>query len=94
MLYRAEFEAARTGELFLFVNDAMIPSRRKWFGVDYRYFYEAAGTGTARGNRGTACVRIERANLGTVQAHAPVAEGSVCAAAARRERGARRPGTE
>lgn len=93
-LYRAEFEAARTGELFLFVNDAMIPSRRKWFGVDYRYFYEAAGTGTARGNRGTACVRIERANLGAVQAHAPVAEGSVCAAAARRERGARRPVTE
>ena len=57
-LFRAEFRAARSGELFLFVNDAMLPLKQPLWGFDYRYFYEKSGTGYA-GNRGTACVIVE-----------------------------------
>jgi uncharacterized protein (DUF2235 family) len=38
-LFRAEFKAERTGELFLFVNDAMLPfTGPGWGNYDYRYF--------------------------------------------------------
>jgi hypothetical protein len=50
-LFRADFRAARNGELFLFVNDAVIPFTQPVLGFDYRYFYE--------NNRGTACVMVE-----------------------------------
>jgi hypothetical protein len=88
-MYRAEFVAPRTGELFLFANDAMLPSRSGWLGRDYRYFYEASGTGPEeeRGNRGSACVRVERANLaapGTPTVHAA---GPICARATLRDEG-------
>ena len=82
-LYRSEFEAPTTGELFLFVNDAMIPITTRWF--DYRYFYEASGSGSEpeRGNRGTACVTVQRANVPTAATSTPPA-GSVCARVASR----------
>ena len=60
--FRGEFKAARDGELFLFVNDAMLPFTTAPFGeYDYRYFYRASGaTGTTPGgNHGTACVTVE-----------------------------------
>jgi len=47
-VFRADFTAARDGELFLFVNDAMLPFPRPvWRGFDYKYFYEN-NDGTAR----------------------------------------------
>jgi hypothetical protein len=57
--FRGEFRAARTGELFLFVNDAMLPFTTPIWGFDYRYFYERAGDAAQPGNRGTACVTVE-----------------------------------
>ena len=45
-LYRAEFIAERSGELFLFANDAMIPLRSSvWGAYDHRFFYESSGLG-------------------------------------------------
>ncbi|MGI8670997.1 MAG: phospholipase effector Tle1 domain-containing protein, partial [Luteitalea sp.] len=79
-LYRAEFVAPRTGELFLFANDAMVPLTARWWGkYDYRHFYEASGFGAqrTRGNHGSACVTVERANAADVPLGAPPA-GSVC----------------
>jgi uncharacterized protein (DUF2235 family) len=58
-LFRADFKAARTGELFLFVNDAMLPFTQPVWGFDYRYFYEKSGDTSHPGNRGTACVIVE-----------------------------------
>jgi len=86
-LYRAEFVAPRTGELFLFANDAMVPLTARWWGkYDYRHFYEASGFGAqqTRGNRGSACVTVERANAADVPLGAPPA-GSVCERAAARD---------
>ncbi len=60
--FRGEFKAARDGELFLFVNDAMLPFTTAPFGAfDYGYFYRAAGASAAKagGNHGTACVTVE-----------------------------------
>jgi hypothetical protein len=62
-LYEAEFTASRSGELFMFVNDAMIPVP----GIgqfDHGYFYSSSGFGPReqRGNRGTACVTVAWAN--------------------------------
>jgi hypothetical protein len=62
--FRADFTAAREGELFLFVNDAMIPvSGPRWGRHDYHYFYQSSGTKPDElGNRGSACVTIEAAD--------------------------------
>jgi uncharacterized protein (DUF2235 family) len=57
--YRADFRASRTGELFLFVNDAMLPFERAVWGLDYQYFYRSSGDENHPGNRGTACVTVE-----------------------------------
>jgi uncharacterized protein (DUF2235 family) len=59
-LFRADFRAARNGELFVFVNDAMLPYTGA-ASASYRYFYEASGFGdpSQRGNLGTACVTVE-----------------------------------
>lgn len=83
-LYRAEFVAPRSGELFLFANDAMIPLRaRRWGKYNYRYFYEASGSGAGhqRGNRGSACVTVERVSAAERPIWAPPA-GSICERAA------------
>jgi len=85
-LYRAEFTAERSGELFLFANDAMIPlSPRVWGKYGYRYFYEASGRGPVeqRGNHGNACVTVERVSVSPLPVGVPPA-GSTCAAAAKR----------
>jgi uncharacterized protein (DUF2235 family) len=79
-LYRVEFVAPRSGELFIFVNDAMIPLRR-WSS----YFYESSGWGPedTRGNRGSACVTVERVSVAERPIGSPTAE-SICGQAAAR----------
>ena len=80
-LYRAEFVAPRNGQLFLFVNDAVIPVTAGWAGdYDYRYFYRSA----AFGNGGSACVTVRRLNQPDAPLDAP-AGGSICARAVERE---------
>ena len=87
-LFRADFRAPRSGELFLFVNDAMLPFREGQF--NYRYFYELSGTGdaTALGNRGSACVTVESVETAD-RAGATAPAGSICDQTAVRNR--RRP---
>jgi hypothetical protein len=76
--FRADFTAARDGELFLFVNDAMLPmTGSMWGDYDYRYFYRHSGRGAQRGNRGTACVTIESVEAVGAQIPSPPA-GSIC----------------
>jgi uncharacterized protein (DUF2235 family) len=59
--FRGEFKAARHGELFLFVNDAMLPFRTAPIGrFDYRYFYQVSGAAPG-GNHGTARVTVDAA---------------------------------
>jgi hypothetical protein len=79
-LYRAEFVAPRSGELFIFVNDAMIPLKGL---LNSRYFYESSGLGPERGNRGSACVTVERVSVAEGPVSAPPA-GSICGQAAAR----------
>jgi uncharacterized protein (DUF2235 family) len=82
--FRGEFKAARAGELFLFVNDAMLPFTTAPFGeYDYRYFYRASG-GTETepgGNRGTACVTVESADAARMPSE-PAPAGCTAVAAA------------
>lgn len=80
--YRAEVVAPRSGELFIFANDAMIPLGRL---LHHRYFYESSGFGPddTRGNRGSACVTVERASVDEGPIGAPPV-GSICAEAAAR----------
>ena len=83
-LFRADFTAARNGELFLFVNDAMIPlTNPRWGRYNYRYFYEASGGETPEqaGNRGSACVAIEEASAVESASVAPT-RGPICEQAA------------
>ena len=78
-LFRADFKAQKGGELFLFVNDAMLPfTGSSWGEHDYRYFYQFSGgtNDSERGNRGSACVTIESAEARN-QASSPT-PGSVC----------------
>ena len=85
-IYRGEFDANRTGEIFLFANDAMIPLTSSWWGVfGYRYFYEESGTGKPAelGNRGSACVTITPLEADMAATGAPPA-GPICAEAGRR----------
>jgi len=85
-LFRADFTAARSGELFLFVNDAMIPlTNPRWGQYNYRYFYEASGGETPEeaGNRGSACVTIEEDDAAE-SARAVPTTGSLCEQAALR----------
>jgi hypothetical protein len=86
-LFRGDFTAARTGELFLFVNDAMIPlTDPRWGEHDYRYFYEFSGNkANERGNRGSACVTIDAADT-KASAMPAAAADSVCGKAARLRR--------
>ena len=77
-LFRADFRAPRSGELFIFVNDAMLPFRSApWGEYDYRYFYQSSGTGQWRGNRGSACVTVESDEV-EEHADAPKVTGPVC----------------
>ncbi|HUQ89169.1 MAG TPA: DUF2235 domain-containing protein [Vicinamibacterales bacterium] len=75
-LYRTEFIAPRSGQLFIFVNDAMLPLGRL---LNQRYFYESSGWGPegTRGNRGTACVTVERVSVAEPPLATPP-HGSVC----------------
>lgn len=57
-VFRTEFTAPHNGQLMLFVNDAVMPVAIRGIGYDYFYVRSAGG-----GNRGTACVMIERLNL-------------------------------
>jgi hypothetical protein len=88
--FRANFTAAREGELFLFVNDAMLPlTNPRWGPYDYRYFYKHSGRGQERGNRGTACATVEWADA--AEGPLPVAPAnSICEKVATR-RAAERP---
>ena len=87
-LFRAEFKAQKDGELFLFVNDAMLPfTGSSWGEHDYRYFYQFSGgtNDSERGNRGSACVTIESAEARN-QVSSRTA-GSVCEKTALRRTG-------
>jgi hypothetical protein len=81
-LFRADFTAARKGELFLFVNDAMVPlTDPRWGDYGYRFFYQASGT--PPGNRGSACVTVESADaMASAMSTAP--GGSICEQVSRR----------
>jgi len=79
-LFRAAFKAARSGELFLFVNDAMIPfTDSRWGQYNYRYFYEVSGgrQPDQRGNLGTACAIVESPQFRNAAVAAPL-PGSIC----------------
>ena len=52
-LFRAEFDAAETGDLFIFVNDSVLPFTKGFRGYDERFFY--------RNNHGLATVTVEAA---------------------------------
>lgn len=53
-LYRGKFTATRSGELYLFANDAALPFTGRWYGTsNVAHFYG--------NNGGTACVIIARA---------------------------------
>jgi uncharacterized protein (DUF2235 family) len=84
-VYRSEFVARKTGELFIFANDAMLPfDLDTRFGkLDYAYFYTRSGSGKARGNRGTACLTVESADAAG-KPMGPPPSGGICAEAARR----------
>lgn len=58
-LFRAEFEAPDTGDLFVFVNDSVLPLERGLGKYNYRYFYEESGPAGAKGNHGSASVTVE-----------------------------------
>jgi hypothetical protein len=86
-MFRSEFTAERTGELFLFANDAMIPlTSGIWGRFDYRFFYEVSGSGPAeqRGNHGSACVTVGRAGAAERPGDLSLPT-SVCGQAASRE---------
>jgi uncharacterized protein (DUF2235 family) len=90
-LYRAEFSAARSGELFLFANDAMIPlTGSVWGKYGYRHFYEESGSDAQPGNHGTACVTVERASAAERTLAAPPA-GSICQQAEERSAARSKP---
>ena len=87
-LYRAEFVFPRTGELFVFANDAMIPLTADVWGkaTTATTTYGSRGkNGGLHGNRGFACVTVERVSV-IGRRRAPPA-GSVCERAAARRRG-------
>lgn len=73
--WRAEFEAARSGELLIFANEAVLPFRAGGSAADYLY------RSPAYGNHGSACLTIRRANLAGASAR-PTPEPA-CVAAAR-----------
>ena len=62
-LYRGEFVAPRSGELAVFANDAVLPFvSANMAPYDVSYFYERSGPDGQRGNAGSACVTIVRAD--------------------------------
>jgi uncharacterized protein (DUF2235 family) len=90
-LYRAEFTVPRSGELFVFANDAMIPvAGNGWRTYNSRYFYESSGSRgkgarDERGNHGTACVTVEGASVAKQPIGVPPA-GPICQQAAARNK--------
>jgi hypothetical protein len=82
--FRGDFKAARSGELYLFVNDAMLPfTSPRWGKYDYHYFYKSSGRGDEPGNHGTACVTIESGDA--ERGATPLVPASpICQAASRR----------
>jgi hypothetical protein len=86
-MFRADFTAARDGELFFFVNDAMLPfTVAPWGKYDYRYFYEASGGDQQHegGNHGDACVTVESVDARDA-AIAAAPPGPICAKTAARK---------
>ena len=90
-LYRGEFVARRTGELYLFANDAVLPFTSPVMGIyNLDYFYKKAGgqTKKEKGNRGTACVAIARSDRSgdySVTDAAPTCVKAAALAASRRQ---------
>jgi hypothetical protein len=86
-LYRGEFEASKDGELFVFVNDAMLPPLPSSIlpDYDYSYFYKKSGgpSEDERGNHGTACLTVEAAEVAG-EPMGPPPPLSACADAAAR----------
>jgi uncharacterized protein (DUF2235 family) len=91
-LYRGEFVARKSGELFVFANDAMLPFRkdRLFDKFDYGFFYTRSGSRPSltpgkqdRGNGGTACLTVESAEV-VGKPMGPPKAGTVCAEAAKR----------
>jgi uncharacterized protein (DUF2235 family) len=83
--WHAEFQAERDGELSLFANDAMLPITASWlYPFDYRYFYQQSGSGEDKGNSGTACVTVTRADRVGSSASDEPEKGSPCAEAVAR----------
>jgi hypothetical protein len=81
-LYRGRFTAPHAGDLFLFVNDAVLPFSSNWArGYDLDYFYKRSGTGAAAGNHGTACVIIARADANSSDTQVGV-DSPICRRAA------------
>lgn len=62
-VFTAEFEAAATGDLFVFVNDSLLPFKNGLGKYNYRYFYEQSGTGEVQGNQGSASVSVRVAGI-------------------------------
>ncbi len=59
-VFSGKFTAKRTGQAYLFANDAVIPFTGKIFGeYNLLWFYEYGGFGKRSGNHGTACVTVE-----------------------------------
>lgn len=64
-LYRGTFTAPRSGDLYLFANDAILPFTGGWAGkYNMKFFYERSGRNGKLGNSGTACVLIAKADAG------------------------------
>lgn len=53
--YRGRFKARRTGELSIFVNDAILPPP-----FDSKFFYEDRQSDSFRANDGTACILLKK----------------------------------
>lgn len=90
-MYRAEFTAQRSGELFVFANDAMIPvAGNGWRTYGSGYFYQSSGSRgngakDERGNHGTACVTVAGASV-TQQPGGVPATAPICRQAAERNK--------
>ncbi len=59
-VFGGQFTAKRTGQAYLFANDAVLPFTGEIFGrYNLRWFYEYGGSGKPSGNQGTACVIVK-----------------------------------
>jgi len=86
-VYRGEFVAKHSGELYMFANDAALPFASQIAGkYNTRYFYEQSGgeKPNERGNRGTACMIIARSEIGgniPIRAATPICKEAAVQAA-------------